>query len=92
MASGYVDVSAQGVALGQVSGGAQSRFSALAAPSAGVLQLAGALPNTTAILRGVTDPSAATDAATKNYVDTVVGQQVRGLQLKPSVQLASRCL
>jgi len=76
MASGYVDVSAEGVALGQVSGGSQSRFSALAAPSAGVLQLAGALPNTTAVLRGVTDPSAATDAANKNCVDAIISQQI----------------
>ena len=68
MATGYVDVSAQGIALGQVSGGTQSRYSALAAPSAGALQLAGAAAGAVAVLQGIADPSADADVATQNYM------------------------
>ena len=89
MTSGYVDLSAAGIALGQAQGSVQTRYSALSTPSAGVLQLAGASSGALCRLTGLADPTSPQDAATLASVDAAVLKATRGLQLKQSAQLCS---
>ena len=86
----FLDLSVNGIALGAVSGGTNTTQALLSTTGSNVLQLSGANTSTLCRLSGVDQPAADTDAANKLYVQSYVLGQIRGLQLKQSVQLASK--
>ena len=83
----FLDLSVNGIALGAVSGGTNQTQAQLTTTTPNVLQLSGSTTSTLCRISGVDQPQADTDAA--NYLQTYVLGQIRGLQMKPSVSLAS---
>ena len=86
----FLDLSVNGIALGAVSGGTNQTQALLSSTSSNVLQLSGANTSTLCRITGVDQPTTDSDAANRLYVQSYVQGQIRGLQMKPSVQLASK--
>ena len=86
----FLDLSVNGIALGAVSGGTNQTQALLSTAGSNVLQLSGTNTSTLCRLSGVDQPTTDSDAANRLYVQSYVQGQIRGLQMKPSVQLASK--
>ena len=85
----FLDLSVNGIALGVVSGGSNQTQAQLTTNTPNVLQLSGSTTSALCRISGVDEPQADTDATNRLYLQTYVLGQVRGLQMKSSVALAS---
>ena len=90
MAANYVDIQSTGIALGQQTGGAQTRWSSVVSSSSNALQLQGSTAATPCSLKNLAGPTEARDAANKQRVDSAIQSKIYGLQLKDSVELVSK--
>ena len=61
MAANYVDIQTTGVALGQQTGGTQTRWSSVVSSSSNALQLQGSTAATPCALKNLADPTDAQD-------------------------------
>jgi len=84
----FIDISANSIALGDASSGSNVQYSALSTPASGVLRLSGATGQTCR-LTGLSDPTAATDAVTQQWVQQQLSKTTNGLALKQLVQLCA---
>ena len=89
MTSNYTDITSAGLALGLTSSGVQTKCSSLAAPASGVISLQGASAGSLCRLSHVADPVSDQDAATLSSANAAILKQIRGLQLKKSVNLCA---
>ena len=85
----FLDLSTAGIALGSVVTGANQRQALLSTPGTNVLQVSGTNTDTLCRVTGVDQPTMDSDAANRLYVQSYVQGQIRGLQMKASVKLAS---
>ena len=85
----FLDLSVNGIALGTVVTGTNQTQALLSTPASNVLQVSGTNSSTLCRVTGVDQPTADSDAANRLYVQSYVLGQIRGLQMKQSVQLCS---
>ena len=90
MAANYVDIQSTGIALGQQTGGTQTRWSSIVSSSSNALQLQGSTAATPCALKNLADPTDARDAANKQWTEQAIQSRIYGLQLKESVELVSK--
>ena len=85
----FLDLSTNGIALGSVVTGSNQTQALVSTPASNVLQVSGTSAETLCRVTGVDQPTTDSDAANRLYVQSYVQGQIRGLQMKPAVKLAS---